>query len=157
MSPRAALAQSPSGSGNFCPVESAAGLPCNPNAQSMTATGFLYCSDGFTVSAAQGCPAGSFSTSPGAGVTPSYVAPPALPVIALPPLPVLSESMPLPAYQYVLVTNPWSTTAIVRGADLVLVWDAFAGRYDQTSSLAPGQSAWAFSYYGGEATLTALS
>jgi hypothetical protein len=47
-----------------------------------------------------------------------------------------------------LIGNPLSVAADVSGADLVEVYDPSTGQYEQTTALAPGQGAWAYSATG---------
>ena len=61
---------------------------------------------------------------------------------------------PLPAGQYVMVGNPFTTNASVAGADAVYTYSA-SGGYQAATVLSPGQGAWAFSSAGGTLTLTA--
>ncbi|MGI8551955.1 MAG: hypothetical protein ACR2PL_14390 [Dehalococcoidia bacterium] len=75
--------------------------------------------------------------------------PVSLPLVAGQPV-----TVQLPAGQYVLIGNPNDTAATVTGADSVLVYDPIAGAYQQTSTLAPGQGAWAISSAGGLATIS---
>lgn len=59
-----------------------------------------------------------------------------------------------PAGQWVLIGNPSATeTLTVRGADMVLLYDAARGTYVATDDLAPGQGAWALSVAGGAITV----
>jgi hypothetical protein len=60
----------------------------------------------------------------------------------------------LPAGIPVLVGNPGSTTALVTGADSVSIYNTLTGQYSSTSTLTPGQGAWATSNNGGVATIT---
>jgi hypothetical protein len=64
-----------------------------------------------------------------------------------------SVSLPLPAGQYIMVGNPGSFPATVRGADAVYVYNPSTG-YQQTTTLQPGQGAWVFSYSGGTVTIS---
>jgi hypothetical protein len=60
-------------------------------------------------------------------------------------------SQPLPAGQFVMIGNPFPTTATVSGADVVYVYDQRNG-YQQTTTLQTGQGAWAYSAAGGTVT-----
>lgn len=62
-------------------------------------------------------------------------------------------SIPLPASHFIMISNPGVTQANVSGADLVLTYDPIQG-YVPTSTLNPGQGAWALSFYGGNLTVT---
>jgi len=64
-----------------------------------------------------------------------------------------SATIQLPAGQAVLIGNPGDTQATVSGADVVWVYDATAG-WTQTTTLNPGQGAFAESAAGGTATIT---
>lgn len=64
-----------------------------------------------------------------------------------------SMMISLPPSHFVMVSNPGSTPASLSGADLVLTYDPIQG-YVQTSTLNPGQGAWALSFYGGTLTIT---
>jgi subtilisin family serine protease len=56
-----------------------------------------------------------------------------------------------PADRFVLVGNPsGSRTVTVSGADLIYVYDPLTGQYRSTTTLAPGQGAWALSTAGGQ-------
>ena len=46
---------------------------------------------------------------------------------------------------YIMIGNPTFTPAVVRGADVVYVYDAVSGTYRQSDTLQPGQGAWAYS------------
>jgi hypothetical protein len=59
----------------------------------------------------------------------------------------------LPAGQFVMVGNPGAMSATVSGADIVYTYSVSAG-YQRTTTLAPGQGAWAFSANGGTVSLT---
>lgn len=59
----------------------------------------------------------------------------------------------LPAGQYIMVGNPGSFPATVRGADVVYAYDPASG-YKQTTTLAPGQGAWVLSNSGGTVTIS---
>jgi PKD repeat protein len=68
--------------------------------------------------------------------------PPALPFTAM-----------LPPNQYVMIGNPSPTQAVtVTGADVVYAYDPASG-YAATTTLRPGQGAWAFSANGGPVTI----
>jgi len=64
-----------------------------------------------------------------------------------------SATIQLAAGQTVLIGNPGDTQATVTGADVVWVYDATAG-WTQTTTLNPGQGAFAESAAGGTATIT---
>jgi hypothetical protein len=168
-------AQSNTGNGQFCPAAFAAGLPCNPNTPTSINSNFSYCSDGSTVPSTQGCPAGTSAVVPasnyvycpdGSVVSVDQTCPttapaatsvaPAVNMVAVQPPQQLTETIPLPAEQYVMISDPWNLVASVSGPDQLLVFDPSIGSYSQTTMLMPGQSAWAVSFYGGTATLTAI-
>ncbi|HTE84063.1 MAG TPA: hypothetical protein VK821_04970, partial [Dehalococcoidia bacterium] len=65
-----------------------------------------------------------------------------------------SMTVQLPAGQFVMIGNSGDTTATVSGADSVFVYSSATGSYNQSTQLAAGQGAWAFSFNGGSATLT---
>jgi hypothetical protein len=56
-----------------------------------------------------------------------------------------------------MIGNPGSTTASVTGADSIMTYNATTSQYASTTSLTPGQGAWAISYNGGTATITNAS
>jgi hypothetical protein len=64
-----------------------------------------------------------------------------------------SVTVQLPPGQFVTIGNPGDTPATVSGADEVLVYNQTAG-YTQTTTLQPGQGAWAESASGGTVTIT---
>jgi hypothetical protein len=55
--------------------------------------------------------------------------------------------------QFVMIGNSSSSPATVYGADIVYTYSPYSG-YQQTTFLQPGQGAWAFSFSGGNATIT---
>jgi PKD domain len=59
----------------------------------------------------------------------------------------------LPPGQWIMVGNPGSRTATVKGADVVYVYSQGSG-YQQTTTLQPGQGAWVFSNSGGPLTIS---
>jgi hypothetical protein len=61
-------------------------------------------------------------------------------------------SIGLPAGQWVMIGNAGNTVATVTGADVVYIYSASSG-YQATTSLVPGQGAWAISVNGGTATV----
>ncbi len=63
-----------------------------------------------------------------------------------------TQTIPLPAGQWVMIGNPGDGSASVSGADVVYGYSG-AG-YQLTTSLAPGQGAWAISFGGGSVTIT---
>ena len=73
-------------------------------------------------------------------------------------LPQASSALPalvtLPAGHFVMVGNPGCTTATVSGADEVLMFNPSSNSYTSTTTLAPGQGAWAVSTKGGTLTMT---
>lgn len=71
----------------------------------------------------------------------------------LPPVGSQTVTVPLPAGQFVLIGNPGTTPATVSGADLVLTFDPGGNGYVATTTLAPGQGAWAISQSGGTAII----
>jgi hypothetical protein len=58
----------------------------------------------------------------------------------------------LPPAQWVMISNAGNTPATVSGADVVYTYNAAAG-YQPTTTLLPGQGAWAISVIGGTATI----
>ena len=73
----------------------------------------------------------------------------------LAPASTSSITLFLAAGQYALIGNPSDTTATVSGAGLVMYsYDSSTASYTQSSQLAPGQGAWAFSSTGGPLTIT---
>jgi hypothetical protein len=64
-----------------------------------------------------------------------------------------SATVQLPAGATVLIGNPGDTPATVTGADVVWVYDAASG-WTQTTTLNPGQGAFAESAAGGTATIS---
>lgn len=76
--------------------------------------------------------------------------------VPFPTLPFQGGAVAVPAGQYALVGNySGFATAGVSGADLLYTYDPNSGTYSQTTTLAPGQGAWAFSSSGGTVTITA--
>ena len=76
------------------------------------------------------------------------------PATLTPPLATAQTTMvALPASHFVMVGNPYDASVTLSGADSVLTYDPVHG-YAQTTTLAPGQGAWAFSAGGGMLTLT---
>jgi hypothetical protein len=73
--------------------------------------------------------------------------------IALAQIGAGSATIQLPPGQTVLIGNPGDTQATVTGADVVWVYDSTAG-WTQTTTLNPGQGAFAESAAGGTATIT---
>ena len=96
-------------------------------------------------------PAGS-PLQPGDGYWAYFAAPATLTLTAGSAQPL---ERPLPAGEWVMIGNPFTTNASVAGADTVDTYAA-AGGYQATTTLAPGQGAWAFSNAGGTLTLTSL-
>jgi PKD repeat protein len=64
--------------------------------------------------------------------------------VALPFVPWQSPDFVLPPGQYMMVGNPGTTPAVVRGADAVFVYDTASGEYRPTDTLQPGQGAWVY-------------
>jgi hypothetical protein len=64
-----------------------------------------------------------------------------------------SITLNLPALQWVMIGNSRGTSATVTGADAVYVYAPTTG-YVATSTLSPGQGAWAFSSNGGSITIS---
>jgi hypothetical protein len=62
-----------------------------------------------------------------------------------------SQAITLPPGQWVMISNSGSSNATVTGADVVYTYDGT--QYQTTTSLAPGQGAWAISMAGGTATV----
>jgi hypothetical protein len=73
--------------------------------------------------------------------------------MALPIVPAGTASVTLPPGQWVMIGNPGDAPAMISGADAVLVYDPGSG-YIQTTTLAPGQGAWAVSDNGTTATIS---
>jgi hypothetical protein len=65
-----------------------------------------------------------------------------------------SATVQLPPNHAVMIGNPGSGTATVTGADSVSVYNPATGQYQQSTSIGPGQGAWAWSANGGTATIT---
>jgi hypothetical protein len=65
-----------------------------------------------------------------------------------------SVSMNLPAGTPVLIGNPGSGMATVSGATTVSAYDVASGKYVSTTTLNPGQGAWAEVDAGGTITIT---
>jgi hypothetical protein len=65
-----------------------------------------------------------------------------------------STTVQLPANRVVMIGNPGSGTATVTGADYVAVYNSATGQYQQSTTIGPGQGAWAWSANGGTATIT---
>jgi hypothetical protein len=97
------------------------------------------------------------SLSPNTGVAAgegywAYFAGPA--TVALSGQSTSNAAIQAPAGVWVMVGNPSATdTLAVHGADTVFVYDAAGGQYSQTTTLNPGQGAWALSYSGGTITI----
>jgi hypothetical protein len=66
-----------------------------------------------------------------------------------------SVTMNLPAGTPVLIGNPSSSMATVSGATMVSTFDPSTGKYAATTTLKPGQGAWAESDNGGPVTVSA--
>jgi hypothetical protein len=64
-----------------------------------------------------------------------------------------SLTLNLPALQWVMIGNSRGTSATVTGADVVYAYAPTTG-YIATSTLSPGQGAWAFSSIGGFITIS---
>jgi len=64
-----------------------------------------------------------------------------------------SLAIPIPPEQWVTLANPGDAEVTVAGADVVYAYDP-SGGYSQTTTLSPGQGAWAWSRSGGTALLT---
>ncbi len=68
-----------------------------------------------------------------------------------------SVSLPLPVSHWVMVGNPGSFPATVKGADVVYTYNpaiTSGNPYTTTTELQPGQGAWVFSYSGGTVTIS---
>jgi|GEM_PF-2686228 len=65
----------------------------------------------------------------------------------------VSIAVAAPPGAWVMVGNPGTGVAHVSGADAVYIWDARAGQYLASSTLQPGQGAWAIAYAGGTITV----
>ncbi len=76
-----------------------------------------------------------------------------------PPLPQ-PVTLDLPAGQFIMIGNPFASSASIEGADdyadIVYTYEPGNG-YTRARSLAPGQGAWAYSAAGGPITLTLAS
>lgn len=59
----------------------------------------------------------------------------------------------IPSSHFIMIGNATNKTVTVSGADVVYTYTTSAG-YQATTTLQPGQGAWAFSYNGGTLTLT---
>lgn len=64
-----------------------------------------------------------------------------------------SVAVTAPPGAWVMVGNPGTAVAHVSGADAVFIWDARAGQYLASTTLQPGQGAWAISFAGGTITV----
>lgn len=65
-----------------------------------------------------------------------------------------ASTIAAPAGRFVMIGNPSaSRTVTVVGADLIYTYDPLTGQYRRTTTLAPGQGAWAVSLAGGTLTL----
>jgi PKD repeat protein len=89
------------------------------------------------------------NTQPGLGYWVFFNAPTTATLVAGSPQ---SVSLPIPAGQWVMVGNPGSFPATVRGADVVFVYNPSSG-YQATTTLQPGQGAWVFSNSSGTVTI----
>jgi hypothetical protein len=68
---------------------------------------------------------------------------------------VFSTTVSLPPGQFVMIGNPGTGTAVVSGANaVVLTYNPASGTYTPTTQLAPGQGGWAASQTGGILTIT---
>jgi hypothetical protein len=65
-----------------------------------------------------------------------------------------STTVQLPANHSVMIGNPGSGTATVMGADYVALYNPSTGQYQQSTSIGPGQGAWAWLANGGTVTIT---
>ena len=66
-----------------------------------------------------------------------------------------SAGIAAPAGQWVMVGNPSTSTSVtVRGADVVYAWNVSTGAYQATTTLSPGQGAWAIILNGGTVTVS---
>lgn len=75
--------------------------------------------------------------------------------ISLPQAPTaLPILITLPAGHFVMVGNPGCTTATVSGADEVVTFSPSTNGYTSTTTLSPGQGAWAVSVKGGTLTIS---
>jgi len=88
---------------------------------------------------------------PGAGYLAFF---PSSTTATLPMVTAASVSVQLPAGQFVLIGNPGDTAATVTGADTVLTFSPSSNSYTPSTSLPPGQGAWAMSNNGGQATIS---
>jgi hypothetical protein len=74
--------------------------------------------------------------------------------------PLLDNAQPppftvdLPAGQFITIGDPYSVPASVAGADAVYTYDPTTGSYQATTTLQPGQGAWAYSAGGGTITIS---
>ncbi|HUZ29944.1 MAG TPA: PKD domain-containing protein [Solirubrobacteraceae bacterium] len=62
-------------------------------------------------------------------------------------------SIQAPAGQFIMIGNPTDGNVKVSGADIVFAYSA-SGSYQQTTTIAAGMGAWAYSAHGGAVTLT---
>jgi hypothetical protein len=81
----------------------------------------------------------------------AYFAGPASDVIPL--APGQGTSVQLPASHFVMISNPGSGTATVSGVDYMVVFNTTTNQYQATTSLAPGEGAWVWSWNGGSARI----
>jgi hypothetical protein len=76
--------------------------------------------------------------------------------MTLPVVSLQTQTVTLPASQWVMIGNPGNTPATVTGADTVYSYNpaiTTGSPYTATTTLLPGQGAWAISISGGTATV----
>ncbi len=76
--------------------------------------------------------------------------------LSLPPVGPQSQTVSLPAGHWVMIGNPGTSPVTVTGADIVYTYNASittGSPYTSTTTLQPGQGAWAISNNGGTATI----
>jgi hypothetical protein len=72
--------------------------------------------------------------------------------VSLPPSGPQTATVQLPASSWVMIGNPGTAPVTVTGADVVYTYNPTGG-YAPTTTLQPGQGAWAISIFGGFATI----
>jgi hypothetical protein len=71
----------------------------------------------------------------------------------LPLAPGQAASMQIPASHWVMIGDPGSGAATVSGVDFMVIFNPAANQYQQTTTVEPGQGAWAWSWNGGTARI----
>lgn len=77
-----------------------------------------------------------------------------MPVLQTPGSFLVYVTIPLPPNHWVMIGNPGLGPARVAGADVVYTYDSQKGTYMQSTTLGPGQGAWAWSTNGGAVTVS---